>query len=644
MGKTARNQKILGNNLEIEAAAIRQIVAKARFGLFYYLVGLFGIFSITPRLQFGSVSFAGLLISLLLLAGLRELAYRLALLSDERRHWAKPCLEASYLLNGLAWIVLSLLVFRAEGTMSGATAATVITSAGLTAGGVTAIVPNLALIRRYATLMMATTGMLLLILIPDVATWYIGPMCFLYVFFLLGMAKLQCQTYWQLVESNQTLQQQTEALAAAQTAAVAGARAKSEFLANMSHEIRTPMNGVIGVAQLMEKTPLTTQQKSYLKIIQETGTTLLTIINDILDFSKLEANKMSLVLEPVDIDALVRNLHTLFAMQLSPTQLSPPQLSPTHITAEQPSHWSLLAANASTQTPLLSEQTNAPVQLRYDACANLPVSVIADGARLRQALYNLIGNAIKFTPSGSIVIKLDYTNDASDSSQGKVRFSVSDTGIGIAETDRSQVFAKFEQIGTPTSIKGTGLGLAICKHLVELMKGEIGFDSTPGVGSQFWFEIPVQVVNTATQKSNHINTPLIEPIYGDVLLVEDNETNQVVAKGMLEHCGCNVHVASSGEEAVIVVKEKSFTLILMDCDMPGIDGFTATKIIREWEIQQKLSRTPIVALTAHVLESARQHCYEAGMDDFLTKPLHIQELAEMIQRWSSTVAGAKNLA
>jgi len=167
------------------------------------------------------------------------------------------------------------------------------------------------------------------------------------------------------------------------------------------------------------------------------------------------------------------------------------------------------------------------------------------------------------------------------------------------------------------------------------MHGEIGFDSRPGTGSHFWFEIPVDVVAADTETPSPSNAPLIESLYANVLLVEDNHTNQIVARGMLEHCGCNVYIANSGEQAIAAIKEKSFELILMDCDMPGIDGFTATRIIREWEILQQFSRTPIVALTAHVLESARQRCYDAGMDDFLTKPLNLDELAATLQRWNT---------
>ncbi|HET8711443.1 MAG TPA: histidine kinase dimerization/phospho-acceptor domain-containing protein, partial [Spongiibacteraceae bacterium] len=321
MGKTALNSKNFGYQPETAATATRHIADKARFGVLYYLFSLVGIFSIAPNLQFQSLQFVLLLIALLLLSALREFVYRLSHNEDKPITRAQHYLQASYLLNGIVWSILSFIVFKSERALSGTAAATLITSVGLTAGGVTAIVPHFALIQRYSLLMMGTTGVMLPLLIADIATWYIAPLCFLYVFFLLGMGKRQCNIYWQLIESNQTLHRQTERLAAAQVEAVAGARAKTEFLANMSHEIRTPMNGVIGVAELLEKTPLNDQQKDYLKIIREAGTTLLTIIDDVLDFSKLEAKKMSLSEEPVDLDALVRNLQALFSLQLQNTDV-----------------------------------------------------------------------------------------------------------------------------------------------------------------------------------------------------------------------------------------------------------------------------------------------------------------------------------
>ncbi|MFT3930712.1 MAG: ATP-binding protein [Spongiibacteraceae bacterium] len=584
-------------NTAVSSTAIREIAERSRFSVSYYFIALIGIFIASHTLSLQSIEFALLATAFALLFGLREYAYRLSLRINEKYLPAKYALESSFLLNAILWVILSYLVFKSEVALNGAVSATIMTSAGLTAGGVTSMVPHHTLIQRYCTIIMGATAALLPFFFDDASTWYISFACLVYLIFLIRSGRFQCNSQRRLIENNLILQRQTEALAAAQDQALAGARAKSEFLANMSHEIRTPMNGVIGVAQLLEKTPLDERQKSYLKIIQDTGTTLLTIINDILDFSKLEAKKMSLIFEPVDLNALVSDVQALFAMQLN----------------------------------------QKSVQLHFEPCSTLPRLVMADAGRLRQVLYNLIGNAIKFTPSGSICVKLECTAVATE--HARVRFSITDTGIGIAAADHAQIFAKFEQIGNSSSSTGTGLGLAICKYLVELMHGEIGFDSTLGVGSCFWFEIPIETATASNATSNTtlnpIIAPTIEPLHGEVLLVEDNPTNQIVARGMLEHCGCHVQIANSGEQAIAAVKVKSFGLILMDCDMPGIDGFTATQIIRQWENEQQKPRTPIVALTAHVLESARQRCYESGMDDFLTKPLNIVTLNSTIHRWFS---------
>lgn len=413
-----------------------------------------------------------------------------------------------------------------------------------------------------------------------------------------------------------------EELRAAKEAAEAASKAKSEFLANMSHEIRTPMNGVLGTTELLLNSPLTDKQRHLASTVHRSGRTLLAIINDILDFSKIEAGKLDLECVGFDLSQLLDESLELF------------------MEAARRKH----------------------LRLTQQVDERVPRYLKGDPVRLRQILMNLLSNAMKFTEAGGVSLTAEYVSATPTHAQ--LRISVTDTGIGIPPAAKLRIFDAFAQADGSTTRRygGTGLGLSIAKQLVGLMGGAITVESEPGRGSTFSFtarfelqplgaaidagqtpyspfpkpHLPLEMANEPSQPSplaagSEAQQP--EHPLARILVAEDSPVNREVAVGMLEILGYQVEMAENGRQALELAVRSHFDLVLMDCQMPEMDGLTATAEIRRREASSGERRRTIVALTANAMQGDREQCLAAGMDDYLTKPYTQMQLQTVVQKW-----------
>ncbi|MEO7244314.1 MAG: ATP-binding protein, partial [Rubrivivax sp.] len=394
------------------------------------------------------------------------------------------------------------------------------------------------------------------------------------------------------------LQAQALELEEARSEAEAANRAKSQFLAVTSHEIRTPMNGILGAAELLMETPLSPVQKRYVQIAHRSASALLALIDDVLDLARIEAGKLQFSPMAVDVPALVEE------------------------TVE------LVRAAA----------RERPIVVLTELPPRLPARLIADPLRLRQLLLNLLHNAVKFTDHGSVRLVVRVLADWPDALQ--LRFSVHDTGIGIAEDQLASIFGNFTQVDASSTRRhgGSGLGLAIVKDLARLMGGQVGVESRPGQGSHFWADL---TLGRAPDALTPDEATVAVAVAGDdddapvqVLLVEDEPINRMVVEDMLHVLGCTVVLAGDGASGLQALAAGAHDIVFMDCHMPVMDGYAATRAIREIERQLGSPRVPIVALTADTLASDRERCMVAGMDDFLSKPVSRSQLASTIRRWT----------
>ena len=386
--------------------------------------------------------------------------------------------------------------------------------------------------------------------------------------------------------------QRTAELAAAKDAAEEASRVKSRFLATMSHEIRTPLTGILGMARLLQAAPLAPEQHRLAENTYRSGQLLLDLLDGVLDYSRAEAGQMEVAAKPF---SLREAAHDVIAT-LSPTAQA------------------------------------KDLELTCQLADYLPDQIIGDRHRLNQVLFNLVGNAIKFTGAGEV--RLSITSSKRQlAGKPTIRFEVSDTGPGILPADQERLFDVFSQgenfQGRP---QGAGLGLAISRELVALMGGDLRFSSTVGQGSTFWFEVPLPPADAEAARSA-LPSPALPKFSGSLLLVDDDAVNREAGRGLLELMGCQVRVAQDGAEALALARQHDFDLILMDCQLPVIDGWTAARRLREMEREKNLPPTAIVAMTAYDMPDEMRRCAEAGMNDVLTKPFDEKQVVTLLRAW-----------
>ena len=567
--------------------ANRSLAIRSRSSLAAYLVLVLVVLYFTGALRDRPGFFHPLLAFIGVLMGGRALWS----LEFERIYDVHPRLwcrvfRIGALVSAGAW-ALAICQILPEVGFGAAGALILVGTTGLCAGAINSLAPCVQTLRGYLVITLLPVALLPVFSVGGELNG-IGVMVVIYMVFLLIQGKLNHDAYWKNLCDHQLLKVRAEELDVARQAAEENSRVKSEFLANMSHEIRTPLNGVIGMTDLLLATRQTEEQDEFTRIAKASADSLLEVINDILDFSKIEAGKLQ-----------------LDEVAFAPRKLLPMALAPHEIAARK---------------------KGLAFHCTFDE--SLPERIVGDPARLRQIVLNLVGNAIKFTSEGSVCFRMAASTIADE---GRVHLEVTDTGIGIPEHKLTCVFESFRQADASMNRRfgGTGLGLTITTHLARLMGGEVSLESAEGHGSSFHVELPLIVaeenvpglVNDGVEETKP--TGESAPSW-TVLVAEDNAVNRMLLTKMLERQGHRVVTCGNGSEAVATWEERRPDLILMDVQMPLMDGLEATAWIRAREGGR--DRIPIIALTANALKGDRERCLEAGMDDYVTKPIDPEAL------------------